>query len=44
MLLATPLAAQQPAQSEARTTLRGVVVDAQRGDPLPNAIVLLADD
>jgi hypothetical protein len=44
LVLATPLAAQQPAQEEVRTTLRGVVVDGLQGDPLSNTIVLLVDD
>ena len=43
LVLATPLAAQQPAKEEVRTTLRGVVVDELHGDFLPNAIVLLVD-
>lgn len=43
LVLATPLAAQQPAQEEVQTTLRGVVVDGLHGDSLPNAIVLLVD-
>lgn len=45
LLLATPLAAQRPLRDpDARTTLSGVVVDALRGDALPNSMVLLADE
>ena len=45
LLLATPLAAQrQLRDADARTTLSGVVVDALRGDALPNSIVILADE
>ncbi len=45
LLTATPLAAQRPLRDpDAKTTVRGVVVDALKGDPLPNAIVLLADE
>jgi hypothetical protein len=36
-----PIAAQQPARDGARTAIRGIVVDALRGDPLPNAMVRL---
>ena len=41
LLLAAPAAAQQRLMPETRITLRGVVVDALRGDPLPNAMVRL---
>ncbi len=42
---AAPLAAQRQLRDPgARTTLHGVVVDRVNGDPLPNAIVLLADE
>ena len=44
LVAATPLTAQQrTARDETRTTLRGVVVDALRGDPLPNAMVRLVE-
>jgi hypothetical protein len=42
-LAATPIAAQQRAREEPRTTVRGVVVDALRGDALPNTMVRLVD-
>ncbi len=45
LVLATPVAAQRPLRDpDARTTLSGVVVDALRGDALPNSIVVLADE
>src|SRR5262245_5479121 len=44
-LLATPLAAQQPRQAREKpvTLVRGVVVDAVHGDPLPNTMIRLVD-
>ena len=45
MAAATPLSAQRALRpTDASTTLRGVVVDRLKGDPLPNAVVLLADE
>ena len=44
LLTAAPAAAQQQrAVAEPRTVLRGVVVDAVRGDPLPNTMIRLVD-
>jgi hypothetical protein len=43
LLAAAPLSAQQRAQEEPRTTVRGVVVDGLRGDPLPNTMIRLVD-
>jgi hypothetical protein len=43
VLTATPLAAQQAREEEPRTTVRGVVVDARLGDPLPNTMIRLVD-
>ncbi|MSR36164.1 MAG: carboxypeptidase-like regulatory domain-containing protein [Gemmatimonadetes bacterium] len=44
LFVATQLAAQQSARAEGRTTVRGVVVDALNGDPLPNTMIRLVDD
>lgn len=42
LLAAGPVAAQQPAR-QPRATVRGVVLDALHGDPLPNTMVRLMD-
>ena len=45
LLAVAPAAAQRPIRDpEARTTLRGVVVDKLNGDPLPNAVVRMVDE
>lgn len=43
-LLAPAASVSGQAREEVKVTLHGVVVDAQRGDPLPNAIVVLASE
>jgi hypothetical protein len=43
LLVAAPLSGQRRGQAESPTTVRGVVVDALHGDPLPNTMIRLVD-
>ena len=44
LTLVAPLAAQERIREEPRLTLRGVVVDALHGDPLPNTMLRLVEE